>query len=433
MSIEEKNEPIEFKIGMIGPRGAGKTSLLLAIFDEVSKRVQNNGFKFLTTNEGTNQAMNRCKSTFRSSIDVANNSKDSMFVVPHLSNTESTTNYDFTLIIPTNKDGDDDGESESVGKNVQFSIKDYPGNLLGTKEFEEQIIPFLNQSVTLLVPISSDIAMTWQETRGKRDEMEKNSLAHMKLQVDNVVSNIVQWIRYKVENNLHAQLMFAPIKCEKYFNDNGGTQDKSKELRNTVTELYLEELEAQLKEIYTIQKGDKQSIDKKAIEKINELINCKIFSVDTYGIVELNSVVLKYDQEQKPYELESLFNKRPRMGNALKIKNAYELLIDIVGFQVNNVKNDLTQLANDKEIDLSDYMNGTRSWSDYFRDVLFGMPFPDWSPREQKKKALEVLRKAIEPLSKAVDNLKDEFKLLKNRQLKKSCIVEFIDSDKDDD
>ncbi len=429
MSIEEKNKPIEFKIGMIGPNGSGKTSLLLAIFDEVSKRVQNNGFKFLPTDEGTNQAMNRCKSTFRSSIDVANNSKDGMFVVPDLATTETTTDYDFTLIIPTKKDGDDDGESD--GKSVQFSIKDYPGGLLGTTDFEEKITPFLNQSVTLLVPISADIAMTWQETRGKRNEMEKNSLAHMKLQIDNVVSNIVQWIRYKVENNMRAQLVFVPIKCEKYFNDNGGFLDKSKELRNAVIELYLEELETQLKEIYSIQKKENEkTVDKKAIEKINELINCKVFSVDTYGIVELNSVVLKYDQEQKPYELESLFNKRPQMGNALKIKNAYELLIDIVGFQVNEYKNYQAQIANEKEMDLAAYLSGEgRTWPDFIKDVLFKKPKPEWSPQVQRQKALEEMKKTIvEPLSNAVNNLKNGFEMMRNRQLKKSCIVEFVDS-----
>lgn len=400
---------IEFKIGMIAPRGAGKSSLLLAIYDEVSQRVSRNNLKFRTSNEDTNKAMNKVQSQFRASIDSAKSSKDDMFVVPQLAASEGCDTYDFTLMIPA-----DIGVGSSDQK-VRFSVLDYPGGWLGQEVFEEQIAPFLNESTTLLVPISADLAMTWQETLGKNNE--KNSLAREKLQVSNVVRNIAEWIKYKVENNLRAQLIFVPIKCEKYFDDNGGTFDQSADLVKAVCDLYILELEEFLKKIFA---------NPSDVEKVNSLINCKIFAVDTYGIAELRNVALKYNKDHEPDKLESSFRRRPQMGNDIRMKNAYELLIDIVGFQVKEDKNKMEQLADDKAVEFSEYLKGKgRSWPDYLRDIIFGKTNPKWSPQEQKKKALEEFNKSIAPVQKALENLKKEFIQMPKRQLKGAIIKDF--------
>ena len=394
---------IEFKIGMIGPRGAGKSSLLLAIYDEVSQRVVHNDLKFRTTNEETNRTMNRVQSQFRSSIDSAKHSGDDSFVVPQLAGSEQCDTYDFTLMIPSQSYD----YAESVGQNVQFSVLDYPGNLLGTPDFEAKIAPFLNQCVTLLVPISADIAMTWYDTLGKRgDALSKNALAREKLQVGNVVRNIADWIKFKVENDLHAQIIFVPIKCEKYFNDNGGVLDQSQELVKAVSELYIADLETQLKKNFTTSS---------AIDKINHLINCKIFAVDTYGIAELRNVALTYNSKHEPDGLESSFRRRPQMGNDLKVKNAYELLIDIVVFQVHEIKNVLLASSENAENDITEYLKG-RGWYDWIKDSIGSVGWMT-SSLEKKRRELEELQKSIAPVSVALENLRKEFTRLPKRQL----------------
>ena len=393
---------IEFKIGMIAPRGAGKSSLLLAIYDEVSQRVAHGNLKFRTSNEDTNKAMNRVQSQFRASIDSA--TKDDMFVVPQLASSEGKDIYDFTLIIPSQNN--DSGES-NVQK-VRFSIMDYPGNLLGQDVFETEIAPFLNESITLLVPISADLAMTWLETLGKTgDSLSKNSLAREKLQVGNVVRNIADWIKYKVENNFRAQLIFVPIKCEKYFDDNGGTLNQSADLVKAVCELYIRDLEEYLKKVFTTSEE---------IEKVNSLINCKIFAVDTYGIAELRNVALKYNKDHEPDKLESSFRRRPQMGNDIRMKNAYELLIDIVGFQVNEILNVRRQNADDKTDSISEYMK-KRGWGGWFQDNVMGRIKGNWSPLKQKEYELAKLKESIAPVTQALDSLGNEFVLMPQRQL----------------
>lgn len=400
---------IEFKIGMIGPSGAGKSSLLLAIYDEVSQRVVHNNLKFRATNEDTNKTMSRVQSQFRSSIDSAKYSSDDSFVVPQLAASEQCDTYDFTLIIP--------GQNYGSDQNVQFSILDYPGGLLGTADFETKIAPFLNQCVTLLVPISADLAMTWFETLGKRgDVLKKNALARDGLQVGNVVRNIADWIKYKVEHELHAQIIFVPVKCEKYFNDNGGTSDQSRELVQAVCELYIRDLETQLKKTFT---------DQDNIEKVNRLINCKIFSVDTYGIAELKSVILTYNSKHDADGLESSFKRRHQMGNEIKMKNAYELLIDIVGFQVNEVLNDLKQLADNASANVTEYMKN-RSWYNWVKDSI-GPYTGGWGPLAKKKHELETLQRSIEPVRQALKGLRHDFNLMPNRQL----IGDIIKNNKD--
>lgn len=406
MSTEEENKQIEFKIGMIGPSGSGKTSLLLAIYDEVSQRVHDN-LSFCATNDETHEAMERGVNEFKSCLDVARNSKNGEFpAIPQIARTYDVQNYAFTLII---SDEQNDA-SEHNGQNVLFSIKDYPGGWLGTKDFENTIVPELKECVTLLVPVSADIAMTWQETRGKRGTLlKKNALCRTKLQSDTVVKGIVKWIEYKVKNNSHAQLIFVPVKCEKYFNDNGGSLDQSKMLREAISELYIQEIESQLKKTHNTPEE---------VEKVNNLINCEIFSVDTYGIAELSNVLIKFNNQRQAEDLESSFRVRRHMGSSIHMKNAYELLINIVGFQVSIRKDDLTQQVNKQLNDLSKYEIGIgRTWRDYLLDLLFGRTPIPLSPQVQKEKTLEKSRKAVVPVSFALASLKAAFNQMENRQL----------------
>ena len=142
---------IDFKIGMAGPSKAGKTSLMTAIYKEVSSRLHSNentlGIDYSPEDSATKNAINRAVSEFVTCCAAS----DDVFAVPRLSGTETVSNYKFAFTIPA-----PNGEQK---QRLSIDIMDYPGGLLETASFKEKVQPHLDKSIALLVPIPADILM----------------------------------------------------------------------------------------------------------------------------------------------------------------------------------------------------------------------------------------------------------------------------------
>ena len=299
----ESSPKIQFKIGMIAPAGSGKTSLISAICSEVQERLTSEPLEFWPVGTKTQEAMQRAFSAFNAAI---NNPKN-LFLVPKLSTTTELLEYQFAVTIP------------KTGQEIGFSILDYPGQYLGSSEFSHKITPYLLESVALFVPISSDILMYWNDTTGLPGNMENNAAANYMLDCDNIKLVIRNWISRKKEIGAPAQLFFVPIKCEKYFNDNGGDIDDHEKLINAVKTRYIEPL--------------------KMTPEEKSLIQTNIYCVDTYGVVELLNIDAVKAKNKEGYEqltLESKFIRRIHLDKKRRSKNAYELLISILKYQIEN-------------------------------------------------------------------------------------------------
>ena len=299
-TTNKPNNEISFKIGMVAPTGVGKTSLLTAICDEVQQRVAEQPLEFWPKGERTQAAMSRARAEFHSAM----NTSDNLFTVPKLKPTSDITEFEYAVSMLPSKD-------ESGTLKIAFDILDYPGSLLGTDEFAEKVTPHLRDSVALLVPISADILMDWYNTKDLNDTRNKqrNAVANMMLDVDNVLLAIRNWFGEKVRRNQKAQLYFVPVKCEKCFDDNGGRFNMVAKLHDAVCERYVNSLELN--------------------EDQRRLIQINVFYIDTYGVVELRDIDMK-DGEM----LVSTFQRRTNMGKNLRTMNAYELLMNILKFQM---------------------------------------------------------------------------------------------------
>ena len=341
--MENNNETTsdtQFKIGMIAPSGVGKTSLLTAICDEVQRRIESEPLSFFPEGTKTNDAMKKARALFNTVINSSNN----LFDVPKFMPTSDITEYTYSVNVhPSN--------TKEKTLDIRFSIMDYPGGMLkNVDEFNVEIMPHIRDSVALLVPISADILMDWSKTRNSNDPLikQRNDAADKMLDVDNVLRAVTNWLEEKTRRKQSAQLFFVPVKCEKYFNDNGGQYDQSTELLNAIHERYIKPLALS--------------------PETRNLVQVNVFSIDTYGVVELRDVSTVMDNGEMI--LLSTFQRRINLERKLKTKNAYELLMNILKFQMNVLFKKIRDLRDDYQDNLNKKIQASKSFEDEKEELL---------------------------------------------------------------
>ena len=131
------------------------------------------------------------------------------------------------------------------GAGIRLELLDYPGGWLdpATRPHDrdadwQACQRFLQQCSVLLVPVDAAVLM------------EPTSAAQLRavpsiLTTPEVGEVVRQWLK---ERNWRpdepALLMLCPVKCESYFDDNGGRRDESEELLSRVRRVYADVIEA---------------------------------------------------------------------------------------------------------------------------------------------------------------------------------------------
>lgn len=286
---------------MIAPTKAGKTSLLSAIFQEIKDRLAGNqaGIQYNAADQATKNAVDRALAEFNTCVAA------DVFGVPNLAGSQDVFKYEFAFSIPT----------EAGPQRININVMDYPGGLLGTPEFEDKVGLYLTESSVLLVPIPADILMEWKRTSGSgsKHNMDINISAQMMLDNSNVVSGIQDWLERRKKAGKKSLLIFTPIRCEAYFEDNGGLRDESKSLHEAVKALYVDALTLS--------------------PEMKDLIQIETHAVDTYGIVELRDISLITNETGE--FLESKFRRRLREGKKIKPRGAFEIIATVIRFKLN--------------------------------------------------------------------------------------------------
>lgn len=291
------------KIGMVAPRKAGKTSLMTAVFHEMAERLAGNphGIQYWAANPATKARIQRAIAEFKTIT-----SSDDIFEVPRMKATQESGHYQFAISVPADKG------TQRIG----LDILDYPGGYLGTPDFQN-ILSHLDDSIALLVPVSAEILMTWKATDKVNNQLSirKNIAARLMLDSDETVKAVKDWAKRRAKNALPSIVIFVPVKCEAYFNDNGGRKDESVALHEAVKELYIDALDL--------------------TDDERKYIQIETQAVDTYGIVEVRDIGLK--EEDGVEYLVSTFRKRLNCGNNICAKGALDVLAAILSFYLNGV------------------------------------------------------------------------------------------------
>ncbi len=303
MELLEQQNSLDFKIGMLAPSKAGKTTLLAATMAEMKDFLADHplGFTYNASNVQTRDSIKRVINEYR-----AINMAGGKFQAPEMRGTQAAFDYSFTLTIPM--------EGNSGDATVGFIFKDYPGSLIGLPEFEKEVGRFMRECTTMLVPVPSDILMDWKYFSDKKTQSSDRHIvaAENMLYADEICNKIKAWAKYHASRQEKSLLMFVPVRCEAYFNDNGGRYDASDVLFEALQEMYIDRLELSSNELKYVQ------IDGHA--------------VDTYGTVELSSVRL-HSIPNYGEELVSVFSKRPGTGNGIKPKGGLDVLINAMTFE----------------------------------------------------------------------------------------------------
>jgi hypothetical protein len=216
-----ENTEATFKIGLLGPSRVGKTSLVTALLAESSNLLKGSGVAMHTVGRETEEKVVRNRHELEGDILAGEFSPASMH----------STIEPFTFRLKL-----DPGVPEAE---INIELLDFPGGWLDAGSRPnyhandwDACRGFINQSTILLIPVDAALLMEASRAPHRR--------AWTKLLTTAAVEHVAR--DWAIERNRRreepALLAFCPVKCESYFNDNGGLANKSAELSGRFHTVY---------------------------------------------------------------------------------------------------------------------------------------------------------------------------------------------------
>jgi hypothetical protein len=206
-----------FKVAVAGPSRVGKTTLVTAILADTEDMLAGTPVS-VVAEERTAARLRAQKRELASAIAAG------VFSAAALGGTQGLSRYDVTL----QADGD-------LGIQVPFTILDYPGgwlNPVGRPAEWMQCEEHFKQSVMLLLPIDAAVLME------AASEQQRRAVPNL-LGIVDVEEIAGKWAKARaVRRDEPAVVVLAPLKCEKYFDDNGGTGKEASRLEQEVIKAY---------------------------------------------------------------------------------------------------------------------------------------------------------------------------------------------------
>ncbi len=247
-----------FRVALAGPSRVGKTTLLTAILSDTAKLLASTPVT-VSMDEPTENRVRAQQKDLRRAIEVGE------FNAAALGSTQQMNRYRVAL----HAEGDESIE-------IPFELLDLPGGWLDPevrKQKEEirtawlEYLEHVRNSVMLLVPIDSAVLMEAVLPKERAAVVDQLAL----LEVEDVGRT---WAKGRSLDDDRkgepAVVVLAPLKCEKYFGDNGGRGHDEARLREKVRQRY-----QHLLEIIAAETGNRPPV------------RVVYAPIDTYGCVEL--------------------------------------------------------------------------------------------------------------------------------------------------
>jgi hypothetical protein len=199
-----------WNVAMLGPSRVGKTSLLTALKVAADDYFDGSPVDVRPEDDVTRLAFARNNTLMLSELMAGRFS-------PDLEGDQEAQQYGLKV-------------TSGVDTHVMsLRFKDFPGGWLATSE-ESYVRKELMDSPTVMMPIDAALLM---EADGQHSApvLEGLGLAY-------VEPLVVTWAKERTKSGDPMRLLLVPVKCESYFNDNGGRFDKSDKLFKRVKEVY---------------------------------------------------------------------------------------------------------------------------------------------------------------------------------------------------
>jgi hypothetical protein len=269
-----------FRVAVVGPSRVGKTTLLTAILSDTQDLLAGTPIT-VEMDERTRVRVKRQQKELQQALDLGE------FNAAALGGTQEINRYHVTLT----------GEGDTVAE-IPFDLLDYPGAWLDEEERVKyphavsewpNFLDHVRESIMLLVPIDAAVLM---EAVTPPQRAAVSALLGL-IDVNEVGR---RWAKGRQQNGDEpAVVVLAPLKCEKYFNDNGGRGHQAGELRARVRERY----DALLRIVAQETAGRSMPV------------RVVYAPIDTYGCVELIEARWKTVAGRPDFEAHYRFRGRP--------------------------------------------------------------------------------------------------------------------------
>jgi len=250
---------ILFKIGIIGPSRVGKTSFITAVLENAQTILAGTPISIKANGLPTSKRIEQHKNERQGSV----NAKE--FNPGGLRGTEEKFIFEFIL--------------DAGFDRLNIGFMDYPGAWIDAakrteitdKRWQEECLPWIKESTVLVIPTDAAVIM-----EAYRPSYRK--AVPFILTIGQIGEVAREWAKSRAERiEEPALLIISPLKCEAYFNDNGGYTDKSKELYGECRQLY--------------------EIVKKAVKEECSHAQILYAPIDTFGCVEYMNGEWKENKE----------------------------------------------------------------------------------------------------------------------------------------
>ncbi|HEX3957478.1 MAG TPA: hypothetical protein VHZ03_12745 [Trebonia sp.] len=246
-----KSEP--FRVAVAGPSRVGKTTLVTAILEDTKTLLGGTPVSVVAA-EKTASLVRENRMQLRRAIAL------DRFDAGSLGGSQELSQYDLLLQADSN-----------LAIEVPFTILDYPGGWLDPDNRDTEQVnrdwarceEHVRHSIMLLVPIDAAVLM-------EATTPVQKAAAQDLLGIVDVEQIAEHWAKGRQQNSHEpAVVVLAPLKCEKYFHDNGGAGREAGQLSQAVAKTYNSVLD-------TIRR-----------ETPRRPVRVVYAPIDTYGCVEL--------------------------------------------------------------------------------------------------------------------------------------------------
>lgn len=279
---------LEYKISMLGPTRVGKTSLVASILGSTKEEVlAGTALNLRSLDLATEKKLSAHAKELKSSLNAGS------FNSGAVSGTQEPAKFRFSL---------SDGANESL---LNFTLLDFPGGWIDPANRPEQrqndweeCKKFIHSSSVVIIPVESPVLMEAIAPK-QQGAIEYN------IHSEEIKEIITDWAKFR--NHEHANepstIIFAPVKCESYFTDNGFTsnKDKSDDLKRFVEKYYAEVI---------------QSAENEFEHNQNSVLNIIYTAVDTIGCVEIINGQWNHDKESNflRFSADYAIRKNPKIN-----------------------------------------------------------------------------------------------------------------------
>ena len=295
-----------YKIGLVGPTRVGKTSLMAAILSEAETLLKGQPVKIEAIG-ATQIRVNSQQDDLRGSLMAGEFNPGAI--------EGGVEEFVYQLEMSVEK------------SRLRVEAMDYPGAWIDPtfhsqsedrRQKYDDCLKWILDSPVLLIPVDAVVMM-----EAKRPPETKAVLSqHQVTMVEKIVR---QWAMKRNETQTPGLLIFAPVKCESYFTDNGGRlADRSAELQETFKKYYRLVINAAEEEL----------------EPNPHLLRVEYHPIDTIGGVELRRGRWVPINDGKAHVYEPTFQVRPlasEQKDHYRPLGARSILISVTGhiLQVN--------------------------------------------------------------------------------------------------